>query len=92
MRCLDPFFASPYVRQIVETCRGSLAVQGILVDIHLQWLSAWRIGEHYDPNNPDKGLIEALAEGPVGLPSRRDEPSNKRYRADRKDRRGRTPC
>ena len=70
MRCLNQFFENDYVRGIFEACRASAAVQGIMVEIHSQWLAAWRIGERYDPNHPDKGLdqhLQALGSGQVEL-------------------------
>lgn len=75
MRSLDPFFANTYVQRIIGACRESSAVQGILVEIHPQWLAAWRIGERYDPNDPDKGFAEAMAEPSVLIPGSPEEPS-----------------
>jgi hypothetical protein len=56
MKCLSGFLHDEQVRNIIEACRASSAVQGILVGIEPRWLRAWRIGERYDPNNPTNGF------------------------------------
>lgn len=62
MRCLREFLANPEPREIIEKCRQSRTVQGVLVQIDPRWMRAWRIGETYNPRYPDKGFDEASAQ------------------------------
>ncbi len=60
MRALREFLAGESVRSILDACRESPAVQGVLVQIDPRWLLAWRLGESYDPESPRRGFAEVV--------------------------------
>jgi hypothetical protein len=81
MRALEAFLEDGYVRRIIDACRESQVVQGVLVEIEPLWLAAWRLGERFDPEEPGKGfdqarrdfrfwreLMDALRRFPITIP------------------------
>src|SRR5690349_2507568 len=63
MRALSEFLNEPVAREFIERCRESREVQGVLVELDLLWLTAWRIGEQINPTSPKAGYEAALREG-----------------------------